>query len=405
MSKELMLAVDFADQIALGYEQGRLYGRQRIEGLVRLAAGAGVTGLIWRVSAIGKVTYRSEVRTVLDGTGLPPDMAYYTPAGQIMRECDPLAVAVEAARAQGMKIFPYVTLFDEAYPGLESEFGRRHPEYYWRHRSFDHHIKGLLSYAYPEVRAHRLAEIEELIAYGGDGVYVDVARSHAGIWPVMAMPLTPVVDPYHRYGFNDPEAEAYQQRHGVDPRREPYDDDAWQRLRGEYLTEFLRQAIELVRSRGQRLAVAFYSDAEIYLSPAGQRGRRPLGRFYHDWPAWVQQALIDDIVIIAEHRRFGDEDWANHSGAQFTTARQRGTKVHIWAATESRIDEMKGPPAPLPISFQTAPEFYRRTLGEMLGRCVRTDADGVLMYEAAPIERDGYWDTIRRVADLTRSGE
>lgn len=71
-------------------------------------------------------------------------------------------------------------------PGLESEFSRQHPEYGWRHRTYDHHIKGLLSYAYPAVREHRLAELRELMAYGADGIYLDVARTHTGARPAQA---------------------------------------------------------------------------------------------------------------------------------------------------------------------------------------------------------------------------
>jgi len=131
--KRVILHVDYADQIHLGYWQGELYGEKRIRNLIRLAANAGITTIYWRVSAVGKVTYRSKVCTILDGCGIlrrkpsyssavPPSISY-TPAGIIMKQCDPLAVAIDEAHKQGINIYIYVTLFDESFPGgLESDF-------------------------------------------------------------------------------------------------------------------------------------------------------------------------------------------------------------------------------------------------------------------------------------------
>jgi len=413
--KEVILGVDYGDHIYLGYWQGELYGEKRIRNLIRLIANTGITTIYWRVSAVGKVTYRSKICTVLDGTNM--SMVSATPAGIIMKQCDPLAVAIDEARNQGLKIYIYVTLFDESFPGgLESDFSKLHPEYCWKHRTEEHYIPGLLSYSYPAVRKYKIAQMRELIEYSADGLYLDVARSHSGIWPVLALPIQMGRDPHLYYGFNEPEVEEYKQRYGIDPckdkilgtRKPDFDEEKWNKLRGEYLTLFISQVRELTQKANQNLAVGFYTDAECYLSPAGRQVRLPLGKFYIDWPTWVVKDLIDEMVIIAEHRRFGYKDWIEHSRNIYRDAREKNNKkVYIWAATEEAIDEIDNPPLPLPISIEKNREVFLKTLEQALTRCLRTDADGVYLYEAQYIEQYNYWDTIKKTitdSDVLISG-
>src|SRR5262245_21912947 len=127
-SKVLALSIDFKDQVYLGYERGVTFGKQEISELLQTAHHAGFDEIYWCVSAVGKVTYPSKVMAVLDGTGLRSPN--YSPSGVILKQIDPLAVAVRVAHDLGMKLFVYITLYDFAYPGLESQFFRDHPEYW-----------------------------------------------------------------------------------------------------------------------------------------------------------------------------------------------------------------------------------------------------------------------------------
>ena len=403
MRKEVIIGIDSANQIYAGYERGVFYGEDRLRQLVRCCAEAGINTVYWRVSATGQVVYRSKVRTVI---GEHPEriegFSLASVEQLVLRQCDPPAVVVEEAHKCGLKIFGYITLFDEYYPGLESAFQIAHPEYTWKHRLRNHHLRGLLSYAYPEVRAHRLKQVEELNGYGFDGLYLDTARSHGGIQPIIAMPLTGG-DPYQEYGFNEPEVEEFKRRTGVDPTvRNPadaplvdFDRDAWNRLRGEYLTQFIREVREKTNQADLRLAVGFYTDADCYLSPAGRRGRVPMGRFHHDYETWVEEDLVDAFVLIAEHRRYGAKDWREHSAPQFARAREKGKRVYLWAATEERIDELDNAPGALPVAIADEPERFYEALGIGINACLDTSADGVYLYEAyAPEMHAGYWKTV-----------
>ena len=399
MGKQLIIGIDVANNLYCGYEMGYYYGEDRLRGLIRNAAAAGIDTIYWRVSATGQVSYPSKVRTVIgDRPARVSGFQRTSVENLIVRQCDPPAVAVDEAARCGLKVFAYVTLFDEYYPGMESAFEVRNPRFTWKHLSQDHHIRGLLSYAYPEVRRHRLAELKELIAYGVDGIYLDTARSHSGVQPVRGLPLT-ARSPYLCYGYNEPEVEAFRDETGLDPLAVdrtgneylPMHLEEYHRFRGRYLTQFIREARELTRESGIELSVGFYTDAACYLSPAGQRGRVVMGRFGHDWQTWVAEDLVDSIVLIAEHRRYGARDWREHSEAQFADARARGKKVYIWAATEAVIDQMEDPPGQLPLNITADRELFLEGLRRALQKCFDTSADGVYLYEAYHQERFDYW--------------
>lgn len=404
--KEIILGIDFAFQMRLGFEEGYLYDASCIRRLIRRAAEAGVNTIYWRVSATGRVTYQSKVRAVIGKTA-PHIEGFKLCAVEnlIVRQADPPAVAVDEARKCGLRIYGYITLFDEYYPGLESDFALANPQFTWKHRLRNHHLPGLLSYAYPEVREHRLAELRELLDYGFDGVYLDTARSHTAIAPVIAMPLTGG-DPYLEYGFNDPEVAEFKRRYGVDPRlKDPadaplvtFDREAWNKLRGEYLTQFLREARVATDSAMADLIVGFYSDGPCYLSPAGRRGRIPMGMFHHDYETWVKENLVDGFVLIADHRRYGNRDWREHSAKQFEPLIRQGKRVYIWAATEARVDELHDSPCPLPASIEKEPEDFFAAMEKGIHACANTSATGVYLYEAyAPekyAESHRYWERL-----------
>jgi len=409
LDKQLLLGIDVADQFRIGFENGYLYDESRMRQLVRRCADMGFDTLYWRVSATGQVTYRSKVRTVIGAKGkIHSGFRPNSVENLILKQCDPPVVAVDEAHKCGMKIFAYVTLFDEYYEGMESDFEIANPQFTWKHLSKDHHIRGLLSYAYPEVREHRLAELEELLAYGFDGVYLDTARSHCGVQPVLAVPLQSG-SPFLLYGYNDIEVEAFREETGkdamwVDRSQDEYlpvHFEEYHRFRGRYLTQFLREARALTRRSEAELSVGFYPDSGGFLSPEGQHGRFVMGRFHHDWQAWVEEDLVDAIVLVAEHRRFGAKDWKENSEAKFQQARDKGKKVYLWAATEYMIDQMEDAPGPLPLNITEDRELFLRGLERGIHQCMSTTADGVYLYEAMAPDDYDYWADIKRILNTS----
>ena len=161
-------------------------------------------------------------------------------------EVDDAQVATEAAKAAGVKIFCYVDLYDEGQPPhvdaythgwfpWESKFFAKHPEYYACDRVWEKRHWGVPEYCYPEVREYKCREeLATLVErYDWDGVFIST-RGHR-----MA------ADHGDQYGFNEPVALAFKERYGVDILTENFDLEAWRRLRGEGITQYLRDVREL----------------------------------------------------------------------------------------------------------------------------------------------------------------
>ncbi len=401
MKKHIVMGIDIADHWWEGYRAGYLYDAERMRQLIRTVADCGIAAICWRVDATGRVSYRSNVRTPLDADLSGEQRLRPMPVdGLILKQCDPPQVAVEEARRCGLSIFAYMTLFDEYYPGGgESAFEVAHPQYAWKHRVLEHRIRGLPSYFYPEVREHRLAQLRELIAYGFDGVYLDTARTHAGAQLVMPLPLTGG-DPYIQYGYNKEEVEAYQNATGQsppEPDQHATQPDAFHRFRGTFLTQFLREARDVTRQANVQLHAGVYTDASTYLSPAGRRGRVPMGWFHHDVGTWIKDGLLDGLNVLIEHRRYGDRDWRDHTAAQFAEPRRNSLRVFIQAATQQRVDELADSPVPVPVDIAHDRAGFLRALEAGIDACLSQSADGVYLYDAIAPERRNYWHDLKRI--------
>ncbi|HOM98979.1 MAG TPA: hypothetical protein PLM33_01860 [Acidobacteriota bacterium] len=436
--KTLALGVDYNDQVVHGYLGGYLYNEPKIRELIQTARKAGFDEIYWRVSVIGKVTYRSKVMTVLDGKGLPYTEA--SPIGLIMRQCDPLEVAIDECRKQGLKSFVYITLFDFAYPGFEDMFFEQHPEYWSRLAGVlaDHlstplpgakeaaefsksvstggyskslvegerqgtapYIKGVPSYGYPEVRNYLLSQIKELIEYRPDGIYLDAARTHAGIYPVLAYGWYPQwTQPYLKYGYNEPEIALYKKKYGKNPPlrgvtslqnlEETEDEKNWNNVRGYFLTQLIRETSQLIHAAGMKLGVGFYSKTYNYFQP-GYYTRQQVGRIEMQWKQWCDEGLVDVLRIMVDHRKHGYDDWEENASTNFKYAQDKGVKVLLDVSLSGVWDMLKNPPAPLPIKDR---ETYLRVLTDVTRKIVNSTADGAVYYEAGGNGED-VWNAIR----------
>ena len=205
-----------------------------------------------------------------------------------LHEVDDAKEATEAARRAGMKILCYVDLYDEGQPPhvdaythewypWESKFFAEHPEYYACDRLWEKRHWGVPEYCYPEVRHYKCREELAYLVdnYQWDAVYIST-RGHR-------MPA----DHGDQYGFNLPVAEAFKERYGVDILTQNFDLDSWRRLRGEGITQYLRDVRELCNERGLSLGIGV---------PPGDHFGPPIGNIHLDWRTWVKERLVDFIV-------------------------------------------------------------------------------------------------------------
>jgi hypothetical protein len=196
-----------------------------------------------------------------------------------------------------MQVFLYVTLFDEGWRLLpkkvrgvsyhnkmhcqhvswQSDFSRQNPQYAVADRALRNHQWGVLCLGYPEVRKHFIRRYLRLLRKGNfDGLFVCL-RSQSR-----------PADYADQYGFNDPVSKGYLKRYGVDIRTEDFDLQQWRDLFGEYLTRFLKELRKALSTEQMSLAVGI---------PRGSIIGPPMGNTALQWPKWVREGIIDQLII------------------------------------------------------------------------------------------------------------
>jgi len=222
---------------------------------------------------------------------------------------DLLKDMVNLAHQEGMKIMAWNTTFDEGMPldmvyyykgdidGQNqdpktgktlyhthdstsccfSKFIEAHPECVMIDRTQKKYNWGTLEFAYPRARDYAVGyNCWFLDHYPFDGIYIDFRNefSHPEFGD--------------EFGFSPPIVEEYKKRFGVDILHDEFDVEAWRRLCGEYITQYIRELYGMVHGRGKTLIVGI---------PQGNYLGMPNGNQYVDWQGWVKDHIVDGLII------------------------------------------------------------------------------------------------------------
>jgi len=175
------------------------------------------------------------------------------------------------------------------------------------------YMKGTLCEGHPEVRAYWLDQVARLVAMGVDGVDIRV-QNHSGM-----------VSDYAEFGYNTPIAEAYREKHGIDIRAEGGDPLEIMRIRGEFFTRFLEEALDLTRSHDRILQVHLrdcHENPELS-SDAIKLGHWAMPKILLDWERVVD--LADEITI--KDYNYGHY---NPQMSSRTKSLAHDRKKHLW---------------------------------------------------------------------------
>ena len=196
------------------------------------------------------------------------------------------------------------------YPML-SRFCRENPHMQWEHRDtwkdpdrgkqgYVHpgerrYWGGCLSYLYPEARAYRVNMCREYVEkYNVDGVAFSI-RSHSVFGGTTWQKL---ID---RYGFNQPIVDEYKRLYGVDIRTQPFDRTKWAEIRGEGVTQLVREVHAYMKSAGKEFHMMANPgpgrglDDMYYL----KIGQAPMfwGKIDMDYAAWAKEGIMDTLML------------------------------------------------------------------------------------------------------------
>jgi hypothetical protein len=212
--------------------------------------------------------------------------------------------ALEYARSIGLKFYVYQRMgADTSYPPHEmdttGDFYRTHPEF--RCVSQEGIPIARLSYAYPEVRRHKIDMIAEMAGYGVDGVDLCFVRG-----PPFVV-------------YEEPLVEGFRKKFGKDPRQLDEWDECWLRYRSLAMTEFLRELRRELDKLGDKLGKRLAISATTF-------NNEQSNLFYGlDLETWIAEGLIDRLVPRGRTRYMGPLDLDYYSKLT------RGTKCSFWA--------------------------------------------------------------------------
>ncbi len=302
---------------------------------------------------------------------------------------DVLSEVMEYGRKQKRKMYAWLSLCEENHYGNGpfSRFVTLNPQY----REVDRMgrvWRGRLSFAYPEVRAYKLAMIRELVErYGVDGILLDFARRG-------------LLDPYLEQtgqlhhsvrdgsgvsimGYDARSRAEYQSVYGVDPQSISNGTQNWIQFRADYWTQFLREVRDEFPDLQVVAMVFSYSDTVAR--------RQDL----LDWGRWVDEGLVDEMAFLIDNSTDG-RPFLNPFGGQpeplesvYTVIRDR----------KERIGDKAGVIA--------AVYGYRITASQVesiTSYAYEAGADEIMWWETVPLEWADYsgsvWREVGRLADL-----
>jgi hypothetical protein len=279
--------VDHFDFAGVLQDNRYLFDSETAEGCARIldhVQEVGATTILWRNCGGGTMRYQSRVdshhndgaldkRRVLGNRPVWDWVRYGDADPDLMR------TAFRLCKERGLR--PGVHWpFEETHWQIWTigRFNLEHPQF-WGRTADGRPWWGRCSLAHEEVIRHKLALVDELIDRGMEVLFIDFFRT--GGW-------SPA------YEYVEPVVKAYREQHGAEP---PVDhrDPRWKRHVARYVTEFLRQVRGRLNASGRKIELA-----------VGIPGIAPLATsdtlaFGADWRAWVDEGLIDTLVINTLH--------------------------------------------------------------------------------------------------------
>ena len=257
----------------------------------------GLRRVYWRVS-VGRAFYRSNIMTRVSSKD-STDKRIVKIAKLLEADGpEPLELAVKYAHKHGIELYAWFPFNEQAYSRVSNLIDLWYAErkdLFWRNCDGSRVWMGMPCIAESQVVQRTVSIIEELCGYGVDGVYLS-HRSHC------YFPEDGVKRPLreNEFGFNEPIRNRFLQRYGVDICKEEFDVDAWQRIKGEFYTEFLAACAEAAHQHGAKLEATTATTRSDYIVYLEKYGNNHTLQTYNNWEAWVKQAKVDAIVVVQE---------------------------------------------------------------------------------------------------------
>lgn len=386
------------------------YGRPSIYRILGQCLDAGIRKVHWRTFLGARAHYHSKLEPVAYGAEGIERPGYEADARKAydLRQWDQLRDAVDIAHEMGLQISAWYPLYEETHVQLvTTSFAEKHPEYWWTARDGKKR-PSKLSFAYPEVIAHKLRLVKEQSAYGVDDVCLDFFREnqlfqsrHEEMIPKQEVDKDGVCI----YGYEPAVVAAYKAQYGDDPHRLSNADENWIRFRSGFLTAFMH---EVRRELGDKTKLSakvrsmnLLQASFPYWEPENAPTNSLRGSFA-DWPTWVEEGLLDEVIVIHENFELCKLNpmalFQETRAAKEIVGRRAKLMMGIICYNLSDYAVSEG----------------KKCLELAVNAAAQAGADGVVLYESTPIHgwgscvgggggvEIGLWSKVKELAQRTR---
>jgi hypothetical protein len=393
--------IDFNDEV---YIRPEPMTEQQVAELVEQLHAHGCRTMLLRMGFLGLLPYRTELSYPIhfdeaDFRARPSQLKEdYIPTGKawteryrkVLEAYNPPEVFIREGHKRGMKVIIWLDIFDDGVPGYRSKFLDENPHCHWTARDGKTYFPGLMSYAWPEARAFRVAQARELLELGADGLHCSTSAHSRHL---------PNVHENDFYGFEQPIVDEYKRRHGVDIRTaETFDKEEWHTIKGEAMNQLYRELAQECHTRGKELWIGLQLGEYTTLNADPYFGTHMVARYRNLWQELVAEGIADAFNL-ADYELPSQPDLPYWEAKGVKPA--EGQDLFAWMAQEYKpvcngktklylfVDWLSGSNADIDAS-----------LARFAENCVKHGFDGIDIHEAANLE--GRMGLLQRCADRLR---
>ncbi len=309
----------------MGKEETPDWGPKGVHQILDRAKQCGWRKVYWRCLDGGRALYPSKVLQPLAGVdednyhrGKPTEIYVQRLSRFDWASFDAFREAVDYGHSIGLEVHAWLSINEDDHGwGWTSRYTREHPESRWVCRD-GRVLRSQQSFAFPEVRAYKLAVVKEVLDYRPDGIFFDWIRTG----DVRDNPHTDA-DGVAIHGYERPNIDRFRELYGVDPHQVPNGDPRWVAVRAEPQTCFMRDARRLIREKIPACEVTAL--VQHRFSYRGMPTDTPydgsLRGLLVDVKAWADEGLIDAVVAAGYYRPGGDPTTAYREMQSLTSGK------------------------------------------------------------------------------------
>lgn len=240
---------------------------------------------------------------------------------EVLESFNPPEVFIREGHKRGMKVIMWIDIFDDEYSGHRSKFIDENQHCQWTAKDGKTYFNGLISYAWPEARAFRVAQVRELLDLGADGIHCSTSAHCRHL---------PNIQQDDFYGFEEPVVNEYFTKYGVNIRTTEFDKKKWHEIKGEFMNHLYRELASECHKRGKEFWIGLQLGDYTTLSADPYFGTNVVARYKNNWKALVDEKAVDAFIV-------GDYELCSQKNLAYWTVKNLtftpSTDLFSWAAS------------------------------------------------------------------------